>query len=207
LRLRTLARKQIQHHAKHYAAYGLSATFTVFLFDLYTGLLLHPQFHPPSVSPAVRLLMVLVEMTVALFGAWFLYDAHRTFVRVQWREWAILQVLGIGTRRLVRWIAWQIGWVGMLSLAVGIGVGMLAERLFFAVVSLVLGLRRPLPWVLSGGAVCWTVAFFLVLWVGLYVWTGWELVRRPPMDRLHQRERMPSAFRFSPVKVAMSLFC
>jgi putative ABC transport system ATP-binding protein len=49
LALRTLARKQVQYYAKHYTAYGLNATFTVFLFDLYTSLLLHPQFQPPSV--------------------------------------------------------------------------------------------------------------------------------------------------------------
>jgi predicted lysophospholipase L1 biosynthesis ABC-type transport system permease subunit len=151
--------------------------------------------------------MVLVEVLVAVFSAWFLYDAHLSFVRLQWREWAILQVLGIGTRRLAWWIAWQIGWVGMLSLAVGIGIGTLAARLFFAAVSLVLGLQQPLPWVMSGGAVLWTITFFMVLWFLLYVWTRWELVRRSPMDRLRQREPVPVAIRFSPVKAGLCLFC
>lgn len=207
MRLWTLVRKQVQYHAKHDTAYGLSATFTVLLFYLYTSLLLHPQFRPPAVSPAARLLMVLVEVLVAVFGAWFLYDAHRTFVHLRWREWAILQVLGIGPRRLAQWITWQVGWVGVLSLAVGIAIGMLVERLFIVSVSLVLGLQRPLLWVMSGGAVFLTVAFFMALWVLLYVWTRWELIRRPPMDRLHQREPLLVAIRFSPVKAGLYLFC
>lgn len=168
MKLRRLAIKNVWQSRGRYLAYLASSAFTVMIYFLYTALALHPYFQGDYrgaryISVADNTAAIIIPMFMLVF---LLYSGA-AFNRSRAKEFGLLALLGLSRRQLVRMILWENVIIAATAIALGLGGGLLFLKLFFMVVSLLLGLSEELP-VYVAAPVWWrTVGVFGAMFLGV----------------------------------------
>ncbi len=156
------ARNNVRRNARAYSAYFLSSTFAILLFFLYATLSNHPDLHKGYVSQNVIDSMNIAQGIVYVFSFFSILYSMGSFLRGRNKEFGLLTLLGISPRQLI-WLTFLENMLlGLASILVGVGVGLLLSKLFLMLGSLVLDVPS-LSFYVPGQALLLTCVAFLVL--------------------------------------------
>ncbi|MEI4832100.1 ABC transporter permease [Bacillus sp. FJAT-53711] len=188
--------KNVTRNSRSYFAYFLSSSFSIAIFFSFAVYLFHPRLQDANITSSIDTLMEVSEAVIVFFSFFFLLYSTGTFLQVRKKQFGILTVLGISKKQLKRLIFIENMLIGLLSIFVGIQVGIMFSQFFLLVTAKIThmpGLYLYFP----KGAILLTTAVFLGLFMLVSAFTPIlirtrKAVRLLKEEKIHQKEKKPS---------------
>ncbi len=158
-------RNNVRRNTRAYSAYFLSSTFAILLFFLYATLAGHPDLlHKGYVAQQVITGMHVAEYIICVFSFFSILYSMGSFLRGRNKEFGLLSILGMSNQQVIGMVFLENMLLGLASILVGTGVGLILSQLFLLLGSSLLDIPF-LPFYLPTQALLTTVVAFLVLFV------------------------------------------
>ncbi len=172
MNFRQFAFNNVLRRKRTYAAHFMSSAFAVMIFFIYAVLLYHPSLQGQLASSSETASMLgtmglkISQYFIFVFSFLFLMYSAGAFLKARKREFGILMMLGMSDKQRNRLVFVENMIIGMISIMLGIGAGILFTKLFLLLVERLLVLEQGLDFLVPIQAV-WTtaLAFFLLFLV------------------------------------------
>ncbi len=156
------ARNNVWYNGRAYAAYFLSSTFAILLFFLYATLSNHPDLHKGYINQNVMNGMQVAQGIICVFSFFSILYSMGSFLRGRNKEFGIFTILGISPQQLLWLVFLENMLLGLASILVGTGVGLILSQLFLLLGSSLLDIPS-LPFYVPTQALLLTCTTFLML--------------------------------------------
>ncbi|MFD0770384.1 FtsX-like permease family protein [Bacillus sp. CGMCC 1.60114] len=193
------ALRNVVRNSRAYFAYFLSSSFSITVFFSFAVYRYHPRLQNIQDYKDTGPLMNLVGFTqfvIVMFSFFFLLYSIGTFLKVRNKQFGILTILGISNKQLKRLIFLENMMIGLLSIFIGIQIGLVFSNFFLLITSKISGANGLyLYW--PSKAIWTTVTTFLILFIIVSVFTP-TLIRTRKVVRLlkggtrTKKEKRPS---------------
>lgn len=188
--------KNVTRNSRAYFAYFLSSSFSIAIFFSFAVYLFHPRLQNADTTSGIDTLMGVSEAVIVFFSFFFLLYSTGTFLKVRKKQFGVLTVLGISKKQLKRLIFIENMLIGLLSIFIGIQVGIVFSQLFLLVTAKIThmpGLYLYFP----KGAILLTTSTFLGLFIFVSAFTPVlirtrKAVRLLKEGKINQKEKKPS---------------
>ncbi|MED4590583.1 MULTISPECIES: ABC transporter permease [Priestia] len=169
---RQLAFKNVMRNKRTYAAYFLSSAFSVAVFFLYAMFIFHPGVTEGVTKEMAKKGMTAAEYIIYVFSFFFVLYSVSAFLKSRKREFGIFIMHGMSKRQLNTMIFLENMIIGFSAIITGILVGMLLGKLYLMVGSYVIGMEKPLSFLVPWEALALTIAAFTVLFLVISFFTS-----------------------------------
>ncbi|MED1724860.1 FtsX-like permease family protein [Brevibacillus parabrevis] len=192
---RQFACNNVLRNKRTYAAFFMSSVFSVMIFFVYAMFIFHPGIVGEEIHESVATGMIVAEYVIYLFSFFFLFYCVGAFLKKREKEFGILFMHGMTPMQRNMLICMENMLIGVVSIAFGIGLGMVLAKLFFQFAGFLLDVKALgfyLPW----KAIGLTVVAFLILFAAISLFTVLLLRSRSLLELLQgsrRPKREPSA--------------
>lgn len=203
-----LAATNIQKNRRTYLPFLLTCTFTVSMYYMITSLSQNPGLDKMLGSDVLRYTLSLGGWVTAIFSAIFLFYTNSFLIKRRKKEFGLFNILGMEKKHLAKVIALETLYVAVISLALGLGLGVLLEKLLFLVLLKMFETAIPLGFSPSLSAVFMTLALFGAIFLLIFLNTLRQIRVSSPIELLHSGnvgEREPKTRWIMAVLGAISL--
>ena len=139
-------------------------------------------------------IMLLGSWIIAVFAGIFLFYTNSFLVKQRKKEFAIYHILGMEKRHLFRMLGWENIYVTVLSLVLGLVIGIAMDKAMFLIIGKVASAEVPLGFFISTRAIRATILLFVVIFLLIFL-NGVRRIRvEDPIEMLrsgHEGEREP----------------
>lgn len=146
-----LALGGIRKNRKIYYPYILTAVFTTAMMYIIMSLARNTG-NRTTMTFALQLGVVVTS----LFSVLFLFYTNSFLMRRRKREFGLYNVLGMEKKHLARLVAWETGVIALVSLVLGLALGVLMDKLLYLCLMRLVGEISPLNFYVSWESMCWT---------------------------------------------------
>ncbi len=161
MRLPKIAYKNIKQNINRYIAYIFSMAFTVMVYFMYKSLVDHPGLSQGFAgASAVKSAMQASAVVIAGFTFIFLSFSSSSFLRSRKKEFGLLSLLGMSKGQISALVIWENIFVGLMALGLGIGFGLVFQKLFLMAISALIRLESPLAFYVSKNTIKQTTLVF-----------------------------------------------
>ena len=191
-----LAAGNIRKNAKTYLPYILTCVVTVAMFYVVKSLSLNPGLESMAGGNFVRTIMGLGSGVVSVFSFIFLFYTNSFLVKRRKKEFGVFNVLGMEKRHLSGVVGWETLYVMLISLILGLGIGIALDKVLFLAVVRLIRTDVPLGFFFSGSAVIEVVTYFTIVFVLIYANTVRQIHGANPVELIHAQsagEKEPKA--------------
>lgn len=173
MNIRQLALKNVKGNWRSYKAFLYSSIFSVIIFFMYASFIYHPDVVDGQIREQVRKALVECNYLIIGFSVLFILYSNATFLRSRKKELGLLTLLGATKTQISRILIWEQLLIGVISIVIGIGTGTLFSKLFFMMMSNLLGVDNPIPFVwnivpIYKTALTYFFVFFILAILGLW---------------------------------------
>lgn len=179
-----LAAGNIKKNGKTYIPYILTCIVTVAMFYIVKSLSLNPGLENMLGGNFLNTTMGLGSGVVAIFSFIFLFYTNSFLVKQRKKEFGVFNILGMERRHIARVVGWETVYVTLISLAAGLGLGLALDKVMFLVVARIIGAEVPLGFFVSAEAIVYTIVFFLVLFILIYLNSVRQIRAADPIELL-----------------------
>ncbi len=179
-----LAAGNIKKNGRTYIPYILTCIVTVAMFYIVKSLSLNPGLENMLGGNFLNTTMGLGSGVVAIFSFIFLFYTNSFLVRQRKKEFGVFNILGMERRHIARVVGWETVYVTFISLAAGLGLGLALDKVMFLAVARIIGAKVPLGFFVSIEAIVFTIVFFLVLFVLIYLNSVRQIRAADPIELL-----------------------
>ncbi|MCO7126239.1 ABC transporter permease [Sporolactobacillus shoreicorticis] len=190
-----LARRNMTRNFFHYFLYFGSMIFSVLIFFTFVSIQYNDKTQA-AVSDYVKISTVfqLASIVLFIFVALFIGYSNSFFIRSRKREIGLYTLMGLQKKQIARMFFCENLFLGLLSLVVGIFIGMLLSKFFIMVLMKLLDSAVTVPFSISLLAVLETVIVFLVI-IAIASLYGYRLIYHIQLVALFhdekKKERIP----------------
>lgn len=202
---RQIALKNLRFHSRHYVAFFLSCTFTVWLFYQYMLLLTHPILYQEVIPQQFVFFLYVVQVLILLFSLLFIGYSQSAFLRNRKQDLGLWQILGMDVQQVTRILFWEYIFIGCLAILLALIIGTITSKLFFLAVSVVLRLERPIPFHFSWTAGLVSLTFYFCLFAFLAWWSRFTIKKKTIADLFRQAIQSKKPPSFSPKLVLLAV--
>lgn len=167
---RQFAYKNVTRNFSSYIAFLLSCAFSVMIFFSFAVFAFHPEMQQPMNVGLQRALLV-SEYIIFFTSLSFVYYSLGSFIKARNNEFGTLMILGITKRQLNRLVFLENIVIGVLSIVLGLGIGLAFSKLFLMASSSYLSIAE-LPFYFPVKAIIITVLSFATLFLILSLFTS-----------------------------------
>lgn len=188
-----MAWTNIVKNAKFYVPYILTSFITITMFFTLQSFVNNSNL-PDSAS--FRQLMGFGLPVVLLFSAIFLFYTNSFLIRRRKMEFGLFNILGMGKRHIIALIVIETVIIALISLALGIGFGVLTNKLLFLVLNKIVHFMTPLVFEFSPAAISNTAILFFLIYLAILVKNIVEVIKVKPIELLSSQktgEKEPKA--------------
>ena len=148
-----LAADNIRKNARTYLPYILTCILTVAMYYIVKSLSLNPGIEQMAGSSMIAYTMYLGSQIVALFALIFLFYTNSFLTKRRRKEFSVFNILGLDKRHLSIVLGWETVYTALISLAAGLGFGMILDKVMFLLIGKVIGAEIILVFFISSKAV------------------------------------------------------
>ncbi|MFG0216160.1 FtsX-like permease family protein [Brevibacillus porteri] len=180
---RQFACNNVVRNKRMYAAFFMSSVFSVLIFFVYAMFIFHPEIIGQEIHESVATGMMAAEYVIFLFSFFFLFYCVGAFLKKREKEFGILFIQGMTPLQRNTLIFMENMLIGIVSIAIGIGLGLVLAKLFFQFAGFLLDVKALgfyFPW----KAIGLTVVAFLILYAAISLFTVLVLRSRSLLDLL-----------------------
>lgn len=124
-----LAGAGISKNRKFYFPYILTCICMIMMFYIVSFLAMSEDFKTMRGGDMIQSLLWVGVYVIAVFALIFLYYTNSFLVRRRQKEFGLYNILGMGKRNLVKILVWENVMTAGISLAAGLGLGILFSKL------------------------------------------------------------------------------
>lgn len=155
-----LAVVNISKSSKIYLPYILSCIFTVAMFYIMLYISLNQGISQMSGAAYITTIMILGSIVIGIFSVIILLYTNSFLMKRRKKEIGLYNILGMGKNHIARVMTYEIIYVALISLVVGLFAGILFSKLMLMLLLKLLAFRIPFGFEVSPIAVSVTVALF-----------------------------------------------
>ncbi|MED2915217.1 ABC transporter permease [Bacillus thuringiensis] len=193
---RQLAINNVLRNQRIYLGHFFSSTFAVLIFFTYGLLVFHPNLqgeltHVSTImSTFGKIGFHLSYYLIFVFSFLFIFYSVSAFLKNRKKEFGLLMLHGMSHQQLHRLIFFENMLIGIPSIVVGIGLGMVFSKLFLLVSGSLLGVEKTLAFYFPLKAMVVTAMSFFVLFLLISLFTS-KMVKMNELVELIKSEEKP----------------
>lgn len=155
-----LAVSNIAKNRRTYIPYILTATLTVTVFYLISSLSRNQGLNRLAGGDSIAALMSMGCWVVGIFALVFLFYTNSFLMKRRKKEFGLFNILGMEKKHLSRVIAYETLYMAIISLTVGILLGILLDKAMYLLIVRFLGADVPLGFYISLPSILTAVILF-----------------------------------------------
>lgn len=193
---RKLAFNNVLRNKRIYLGHFFSSTFAVLIFFTYGLLIFHPNLqgeltHVSTImSTFGKIGFQLSYYLIFVFSFLFIFYSVSAFLKNRKKEFGLLMLHGMSHQQLHRLIFFENMLIGIPSIVVGIGLGMVFSKLFLLVSGSLLGVEQTLAFYFPLKAMLVTAMSFVVLFLLISLFTS-KMVKMNELVELIKSDEKP----------------
>lgn len=209
MKFRQLAAKNVLGNKHQYGAFFLSSVFSVLIFFIYAAFIFHPDVINGKFQGAqfVSLMMIACEYIILIFSFFFVLYSCSAFLKSRKKEFGLLMLFGFRKSQLRRIVLYENMLICAVSLAVGIGLGILFSKLFFMGLSAVMEVDNPIGFAIPLPALVLTVAGYLLLFLIITVLSMRKVGNAQIVELMHESKKPKTPPRAALFLVLTAVLC
>lgn len=183
-----LAFTNLKKNRQVYVPYLLSATGIAMMFYIMGAL--GPGIDQSQMygGASVASMMQLGVFVIGLFAVLFLFYTNSFIMKRRKKELGLYNILGMEKRHISKIIFRETLLMGLLSIGLGLGLGILFSKAMFLALGKVLGLSIPIRFVVPASAVLSTVILFCGIFLFTLCYNILQVGLAKPIELLHGGE-------------------
>ncbi len=195
-----LARRNLQKNIRSYGPFLLACVLTVCMFFIILALSVSPSLQSMTGANTIQVVIRYGVIVVGLFAVIFIFYTNSFLIRRRKREFGLFNVLGLEKKHLARVIALETLYVALISVGLGLVLGVALAKLLLLTVAKILGIAAPTGFFagprLLAATIGITAAFFAGIFLLIFLYSIRQVYVARPVELLqseHAGEREPKA--------------
>lgn len=165
-----LAFDNIRKNAKIYIPYIITCVLTAAMIYIINSLALSPDYqYLKRGSRSLPKIMQFGSYVTMIFAFIFLFYTNSFIMKRRRKEFGLLNILGMGKRHIAKLLLIETFYISMLTVTVGIGIGILFDKLTFLALTSLIGESVTFGFRLSPEAVFITILFMFFCFFCIYL--------------------------------------
>ncbi len=179
---RKLAADNIIRNEKSYVPYIVTCIVTVAIFYIVKSLSLNPSLEKMVGADTINYIMQLGSIITAFFALAFLLYANSFLVKRRKKEFAIFNILGMGKQHIAKTLAWELLYIFLMSVAVGLVLGIALDKVMFLLILKTIGGTITLGFFISLQAIVMTIILFVFVFLVVYMYSVRQIHNSNPIE-------------------------
>ena len=191
-----LAFTNLKNNRRVYLPYLLSSTGIILMFYTICALVSGIDQEAMYGGTSVASMLSLGQFVIGLFAVLFLFYTNSFLIKRRKKELGLYNILGMEKRHIANLMFRETLMTALVSIVLGLGLGILFSRAMFWVLGLVLGTTVPIAFLIPPSAATATLILFGCIFLLTLCYNLLQVKLSKPIELLHggeQGEREPKA--------------
>ena len=180
-----LAFDNLKKNAKMYIPFVLSCILTIMMYYMVSSLSMNPNMMNMIGGDVMQQILSLGIYVITVFAVIFLFYTNSFLIKRRKREFGLFNILGMEKKHLSIVIALESMIVFLVSMVLGIGIGILLDKAFYLLIAKMLNASIALGFYISYQSIVNSTILFLIIFVLMYLFSLIQINLSNPIELLH----------------------
>lgn len=180
-----LAFDNLKKNAKMYIPFVLSCILTIMMYYMVSSLSMNPNMMNMIGGDFMQQILSLGIYVITVFTVIFLFYTNSFLIKRRKREFGLFNILGMEKKHLSIVIALESMIVFLVSMVLGIGIGILLDKAFYLLIAKMLNASIALGFYISYQSIVNSIILFLIIFLLMYVFSLIQINLSNPIELLH----------------------
>lgn len=180
-----LAFDNLKKNAKMYIPFVLSCILTIMMYYMVSSLSMNPNMMNMIGGDVMQQILSLGIYVITVFAVIFLFYTNSFLIKRRKREFGLFNILGMEKKNLSIVIALESMIVFLVSMVLGIGIGILLDKAFYLLIAKMLNASIALGFYISYQSTVNSIILFLIIFVLMYLFSLIQINLSNPIELLH----------------------
>ncbi|OUN62387.1 ABC transporter permease [Faecalitalea cylindroides] len=180
-----LAFDNLKKNAKMYIPFVLSCILTIMMYYMVSSLSMNPNMMNMIGGDVMQQILSLGIYVITVFAVIFLFYTNSFLIKRRKREFGLFNILGMEKKHLSIVIALESMIVFLVSMVLGIGIGILLDKAFYLLIAKMLNSSIALGFYISYQSIVNSIILFLIIFVLMYLFSLIQINLSNPIELLH----------------------
>ncbi len=181
-----LAAENIKKNGRTYIPYIITCILTIAMFYMIGSLANNPTLISMKVGAGgMAIILALGTVVVGIFAVIFLFYTNSFLMKRRKKEFGLYNILGMGKRHIAKVVALETLYTALISLVIGLVVGISLDKLMFLAITKILGENAALGFYISIPSIISTLVLFGILFSLILLNSLKQIVLSKPIELLH----------------------
>lgn len=168
-----------------YIPFILSSTLTIMMYYMVSSLSMNPNMIEIVGGDIMQQILSLGIYVITVFAVIFLFYTNSFLIKRRKREFGLFNILGMEKKHLSIVIALESIIVFLVSMVLGIGIGILLDKAFYLLIAKMLNASIALGFYISYQSIVNSIILFFIIFLLMYVFSLIQINLSNPIELLH----------------------
>ena len=168
-----------------YIPFVLSCILTIMMYYMVSSLSMNPNMMNMIGGDVMQQILSLGIYVITVFAVIFLFYTNSFLIKRRKREFGLFNILGMEKKHLSIVIALESMIVFLVSMVLGIGIGILLDKAFYLLIAKMLNASIALEFYISYQSIVNSIILFLIIFVLMYLFSLIQINLSNPIELLH----------------------
>ena len=168
-----------------YTPFVLSCILTIMMYYMVSSLSMNPNMMNMIGGDVMQQILSLGIYVITVFAVIFLFYTNSFLIKRRKREFGLFNILGMEKKHLSIVIALESIIVFLVSMVLGIGIGILLDKAFYLLIAKMLNASIALGFYISYQSIVNSIILFLIIFVLMYLFSLIQINLSNPIELLH----------------------
>ncbi|MDU5109708.1 MAG: ABC transporter permease [Clostridium sp.] len=164
-----LAANNIKKNSKTYIPYMLTCIFTAAMYYIIHSLSNNEGISTLVGSDTISITLGLGNNITAIFAIIFLFYTNSFLIKRRKKEFGLFNILGMEKKHLLRVIGYETLYIALISLTLGITIGILLDKLMYLSVLKLMEVDISLGFYISWSSILSTIILFSIIFFIIFI--------------------------------------
>ena len=164
-----LAANNIKKNSKTYIPYILTCIFTAAMYYIIHSLSNNEGISTLIGSDTISITLGLGNNITAIFAIIFLFYTNSFLIKRRKKEFGLFNILGMEKKHLLWVIGYETLYIALISLTLGIAIGILFDKLMYLSVLKLMGVEISLGFYISWSSILSTIILFSIIFFIIFI--------------------------------------
>ncbi|MCH5324892.1 MAG: ABC transporter permease [Eubacterium sp.] len=180
-----LAADNIKRNSQTYLPYLITCIITSAMVYIIKSLSLNPDLDNVIGGDALQMILTFGSYVTMIFAFIFLFYTNSFLMKRRKKELGLYNILGMEKRHIAKVLLTETIYTAVISLAIGLTVGILLDKLLFLLLTKMLGSVVPFGFYISVESLAVTCIFMLCAFLLIYLNALRQIHLAKPIELLH----------------------
>lgn len=180
-----LAFDNLKKNAKMYIPFVLSCILTIMMYYMVSSLSMNPNMMNMIGGDVMQQILSLGIYVITVFAVIFLFYTNSFLIKRRKREFGLFNILGMEKKHLSIVIVLESMIVFLVSMVLGIGIGILLDKAFYLLIAKMLNASIALGFYISYQSIVNSIILFFIIFLLMYVFSLIQINLSNPIELLH----------------------